>query len=276
MKLWDYHTHHERCNHATGKLKNYIAHAIQLDLEEIGLSDHFPMTFLPEVLHIYSMSLEEFPNYIAECKQLKEKYKDKITIKIASEVDYYPGTFVKYKEAIKPHLEDMDYTIGSVHAINSNRYETIPVDTSLALPLIEEMGVDAMYFNYYDSLDKMVRTGFYDIVGHLDLPKKYGLRAVSQDIWEVILNLLDMVSSKGMTVEINTSGIRNHVKEHYPSEDIIKELLLRDIPIVLGSDAHKPEHIAYAFPDILKKLKKLGCKNLAKYSKREITKVPIV
>ncbi|MHA1331604.1 MAG: histidinol-phosphatase, partial [Candidatus Hodarchaeales archaeon] len=254
-----------------------VLQAINLGLDEIGLSDHFPMKFLPEVLHIYSMPLEEFTHYINECKLLKEKFSDKINIRIASEVDFYPGVFEKYKEAILPYFEDLDYIIGSVHAINSHKHGTIPVDVALALPLIKEMGIDAMYYNYYDSIDKMVHTGLYNIVGHLDLPKKYGLRPEALDsIWEVILNLLDLISLKGMAVEINTSGLRNHIKEQYPSDDILKEVLIRNIPITLGSDAHHPQQVAHSFPEMIRKLKKLGFKSLVKFSKMEIIKVPII
>ena len=47
MKIMDYHTHNERCGHATGTIENYILEAIDKNLDEIGITDHFPVDVLP-------------------------------------------------------------------------------------------------------------------------------------------------------------------------------------------------------------------------------------
>ena len=64
MKI-DYHTHHKRCGHAVGTLREYIEKAIEMGLHQIGLSDHMPLfhmnpaEYLPEV----AMPMSEFNEY---------------------------------------------------------------------------------------------------------------------------------------------------------------------------------------------------------------------
>ena len=276
MKLWDYHTHTYLCNHATGTIEDYIKSAIEFGLVEIGISDHFPMELLPEHFHIYAMTIDDFPNYIDEIKLMRSKYRDQINVKLSAEVDFFSEAFNGYKKLLSSYLDDFDYIIGSIHAIPWKSHNAIPVDELEAVPLIKELGVDRFYIEYYDNLLKMVKTGYYDIVGHLDIPKKYGLFPEdTENIWQKILQLLDEMERTGIAAEINTSGLKRKVKEIYPSERIIKELIERKIPIVLGSDAHSPQAIAFRFKEVVEKTKNLGLTELSQYTGRERNGVKI-
>ncbi|MFX1516349.1 MAG: histidinol-phosphatase HisJ [Promethearchaeota archaeon] len=276
MKLWDYHTHTYLCNHAIGTIEDYIKSAIELGLAEIGISDHFPMELLPEHFHIYAMTIDDFPNYIDEIKQMKSKYYDQINVKLSAEVDFFPEAFNGYKKLLSPYLDDFDYIIGSIHAIPWKNHDAIPVDELEAVPLIKELGVDRFYLKYYDNLLKMVQTGYYDIIGHLDIPKKYGLLPQdAENIWQKILQLFDEIERTEIAVEINTSGLKRKAKQVYPSESIIKELIQRKIPFVLGSDAHSPQAVGYQFKEIISKAKKWGLSELCQYTQRERNEVKI-
>lgn len=274
--MWDYHTHTYLCNHATGTIEDYIKSAIELGLVEIGISDHFPMELLPEHFHIYAMTLNDFPNYIDEIKQLKLKYRHHIDVKISSEIDFFPEAFNGYKKLLSPYMDEFDYIIGSIHAIPWRNHDAIPVDELEAVPLIKELGVDRFHIEYYDNLLKMVKTGYYDIIGHLDLPKKYGLFPQdAEKIWQKILQVLDEIERSDLVVEINTSGLKRKAKQVYPSEKIIKELIQRKIPIVLGSDAHSPQAIAFKFKEVIEKTKQWGLTELSQFNGRARNAVKI-
>lgn len=277
MKFWDYHTHCYLCNHAAGTIEDYIKSAINLGFTEIGVSDHFPMQLLPEHFHIYAMSLEDFHTYMDEIKRLRVKYKDQITVKISSEVDFFQSAFNGYKNILKPFMEDFDYIIGSIHAVPfPGTSDAIPIDEAQAVPIITEMGIDKIYLEYYNSLLKMVRSGFFQIIGHFDIPKKYGLFPQDPDrIWQKVLQILDHIENNGMAVEINTSGFHRKINQQYPNEEIIKELMQRRIPITLGSDAHRPQDVGFKFEDIIAKFKKLGLSSLCQFNKREKILVPL-
>jgi histidinol-phosphatase (PHP family) len=72
-----------------------------------------------------------------------------------------------------------------------------------------------------------------------------------------------------MAIEINTSGFLKEIGSQYPDDVIIKEIIQRNIPLLLGSDAHRPEYIGYMFEEIIEKLRKLGLSHLCIYEKRE-------
>ena len=285
LKLWDYHVHTKHCNHARGNVEDYVKQAIKINLGEIGISDHFPMNLLPEEAHIqdYAMKLDQFSGYLDECQQAKSKYKDKISVKTASEVDYFPTSFRGYKKLVSPYLETLDYIIGSIHIIKIPETETFAIDGPIANEKFNLFGEDRIFIAYYNSLIQMVKDGsdFYNIVGHMDLPKKYGdFLGETEKIWAKIEILLDLIEEKEMVVEVNHSGYYRPVGIQYPDDKIILELVKREIPIVLGSDSHKTKYLAYNFNKTLSKLKKMQFEekitvNLCKFSKREKTLIKL-
>jgi len=283
VKIWDYHVHTKLCNHARGNVEDYVKQAIKINLGEIGISDHFPMNLLPEESHAFAMSINEFPEYLAECSSVKNRYKDEITVKIASEVDYTPSSFQGYKKLVSPYLETMDYIIGSIHVIKIPETEIFAIDGPIANEKFNLFGEDRIFIAYYNTLIQMVKDGsnFYNIVGHMDLPKKYGnFLGETEKIWEKIEILLDLIQEKELVVEINNSGYYRPVGIQYPDDKIIRKLVRREIPIVLGSDSHKIKYLAYNFDKTIAKLKKMQFEekisvNLCKFSKREKTLIKL-
>lgn len=100
--------------------------------------------------------------------------------------------------------------------------------------------------------------------GHFDLPKKFAIYPENRLLVdEKIEAVLHTIKTTGMAVEINSAGFRKKVTQQYPEDKIIKNLINHNIPIVLGSDAHKPHEVGFAFDTILKKLKDFGLPTLA-------------
>jgi histidinol-phosphatase (PHP family) len=278
MKLRDYHTHNRRCGHAFGEIEDYIKAAIDKNLEEIGISDHFPLGAViddPEILELLkkaSMDVEEFPRYIKEIKGLKEKYKNKINIRLSTEVTFYtPGRALsRQKEVLKPFIDDMDYLIGAIHDIKWHESPVIPIYEGSNV--LREYGENKIILEYVNKLSRLVDTNFFDVIAHFDFYRilippnnpKY-----SQYIWQKLLDLLDKIKNKDMAVEINTSGFLKGIGSQHPDDEIIKEMIQRDIPLLLGSDAHRPDHVGYMFEEIIEIARKFGLSHLCTYEKRE-------
>ena len=278
MHLRDYHTHNRRCGHALGEIEDYIKVGIDKNLKELGISDHFPLGAviddpqLAEFMKKASMGVEEFPVYIEEIKRLKEKYKDKISIRISTEVNFYtPGRALsRQKKVLKPFMDDMDYIIGAIHDIKWHESPVILIHEDSNI--LREYGEDKIILEYVNKLIKLVDTNFFDVIAHFDSYRimfppnnpKY-----SQYLWQKLLDLLDKIKNKGMAIEINTSGILKELGSQYPDDDIVKEIIQRNIPLLLGSDAHRPKYVGYMFEEIVEKLRKLGLSHLCTYEKRE-------
>lgn len=254
MPLWDYHTHNHLCNHAKGELEAYVQSAIAKGLQGIGLSDHFPMDLLPESADVwkYSMTPDQFPIYLQTVKALREKYRAQIDVKVAAELDYFGPIFEPYKARVLPFLPEMDYVIGSIHVVGWSGVEAWGVDDEKFLAKFREYGADKVYSEYYNCVLGMVKTGFFNIVGHMDLPKKYGIRPDHPEVvWDKVLSVLDAIERSDMAVEINTSGLLKPVQEPYPAESILQECIRRHIPITVGSDSHDPANVGSNFDRVV-------------------------
>lgn len=264
FRLWDYHVHSRLCGHAVGKLSAYVQHAVDIGLQEIGLSDHFPMFFLPPEANAeqYAMKRNKFPKYLAECNRLKQKFSHQISIKIASEVDFFPdsATMERLLPELQQYMGDLDYLIGSIHIVKIDDDPPFAVDSPNVFDYFEKYGEETIFTEYYRGLIQLVKSDLYQIVGHCDLPKKYGRYFGKSDaIWEMKLKFLDeLKKNSNMAVEINHSGLYKPVKEQYPHDEMIQAIIERGIPIVFGSDAHKPKDVGYKFAQTLEKCRKFA------------------
>jgi histidinol-phosphatase (PHP family) len=105
-------------------------------------------------------------------------------------------------------------------------------------------------------------------MGHLDLIKIFGIRPRT-DVRKLAEKVLDAVQEFNLAVEINTNGRYKPVGEWYPEQKLIEEIIRRNIPISLGSDAHAPENVGRDIADVCSMLKGYGLKKVASFNKGE-------
>ena len=277
MKLEDWHTHSELCHHAKGTIKDYVIKAIDLKLDTIGICDHFPYEFLKNIERIpykeYAISLEEIEDYLLIAENLKEKYKSKINVRIGFEVDF----FENQEPALNIHLnkikDRLDYILGSIHILNFNDGRGAwGFDDSRFKEEYQNYGPDNVYLEYFKTQQKMLKSTKFDldIISHFDLPKKFNnFPNVKEPIENEVVKTLELIKKRDVAMEINTGGLRKDVKQQYPNKEIIQRMYEHDIPVLLGSDAHSPESIAYEFKRIINMLKEIGYSQLAHFNKRK-------
>ncbi|MFX0017752.1 MAG: histidinol-phosphatase HisJ [Promethearchaeota archaeon] len=276
MELEDWHTHNSLCRHATGSLEDYVEKAIKFGIDLIGFSDHFPYEFLKGIEGLpyeeYAMQLHQIGHYLSTAEKLKEKFKDRIEIKIAFELDYIEHQVTAYKRYLNKHLDRLDYILGSVHILQG-KGQIFAIDDNRFLKNYELYeSITGIYLDYYHTLQKMIKSieFDFDIISHFDLPKKFNKEPENSElIDEQVVKILELVKKKNLTIEINTSGLRKQIKEQYPSVKIMKEIYELDIPILLGSDAHHPNELGFNFNNTIKLLKEIGFEQLAYFEKRK-------
>ena len=99
-----------------------------------------------------------------------------------------------------------------------------------------------MYRDYYKLLRQSAESGLFDIMGHVDLVKKFGHRS-TEDLTQEVERTAESFKRSGVTVEVNTSGLRKPVNEIYPSLDVLKIYCGHQVPITFSSDSHDPEDV---------------------------------
>lgn len=270
----DYHTHHERCGHAEGRLEDYVKRAVEIGLEQIGLSDHMPLLHVDPANYLpgMAMAMEELPRYVEECLALKEKYRDVIDIRVGLEGDYIEG----YEEEIERIVTGYpwDYVIGSVHFLGE-----WDISDSRQLQGWEGKRVLDVYERYYDAVQKAARTGFYDFIGHLDVIKRFGHAPEAPEEQEAVRELerrtLEVIREQDVAIELNASGKRMPCAEMFPKRRMLEYAFELGIPVTVGSDAHQPERLSQYVEEAVGLLKEIGHAELATFQNRKRTMVPI-
>ncbi|MFW9900374.1 MAG: histidinol-phosphatase HisJ [Candidatus Thorarchaeota archaeon] len=280
MVLEDWHTHNELCRHAEGTIQDYIKRAIEMKLDLIGISDHFPYEYLEnsslsikEVPYQeYAMRLDEVDLYLSSIEKLKIKYDNKIQIRTAFEIDYFRSHEESLRKYFENTLDKLDYVLGSVHILHG-KSKLFAFDDRRFLSMYKEYeNIDSIYLEYYKKLQYMIKSKKFnfDILSHFDLPKKYNKRAINKElVMNEAIKTLELAKKADLTIEINTGGLRKEVHEQYPSEEIIKEMFNLDIPVLLGSDSHHPDDLGYEFNAMLELLRKIGYNKLAHFVRRK-------
>ncbi|MDO7908509.1 histidinol-phosphatase HisJ [Paenibacillus sp. JX-17] len=263
----DYHTHHERCGHAVGTLEQYVQRGIELGLDQLGLSDHMPLLhvdperYYPEM----AMPMEELPRYVEECLQLKEKYRDLIDIKVGLEGDYIEGYEREIEEIVKAY--PWDYIIGSVHFLGE-----WDITDFRQVDQWKGKHVLSVYQSYYDAVRKAAATGFYDIMGHLDVIKRFGYKPEPEEAEELLQlenYVLDTVARSGRAMELNASGLSKPCAEMFPGRRMVERAFQLGIPVTLGSDSHDPQKLGDHLNDARALLYDVGYRELAVFDQRQ-------
>lgn len=254
------HGHTIYCD-GKNKAEDYILAAIEKNFVSVGLSGHSYTAFDTEPC----MSEKGTQEYLEEMRSLKERYKDKIEVYIGIEADFYTG----YDKGTDKEM-GLDFRIGSVHYIKDKvKDEYYCVDNT---PEILAYGIKN-YDNgnersfieaYYDNIMEMVHTQKPDILGHLDLVRKFNKDRKYFDEntdWynRKINHVLDEIAETDTIIEINTGGIsRGWTETPYPSIPILKKILDRNIPITISSDVHAVENIDFYFKESIDMIKNIG------------------
>lgn len=255
----DLHNHTIMCNHAEGTIDEYISQAIKKGTKIFGFSEHAPMDFDPK----YRINFKQMSEYENSILKAKEKYKDKIDIRLGYEVDYLEG----YMDN-RVLNANVDYLIGSVHFIDKWGF-----DNPEFIGQYKEQDLDEIWQKYFDTIEKMVQSGLFDIVGHLDLIKVFKFMP-KKSILEIANNALLAIKKADMVIEINMAGLRKPIAEPYPSKELLQEAYKLNIPITFGSDAHAKSQVSMFEKEIVKMAKDVGYTECAtfKNKKREMIK----
>ena len=269
----DYHTHHERCGHAVGKLEEYVQRGIAIGLSQIGLSDHMPLLhvdpaeYYPEM----AMPMDELPRYVEECFSLKERYRGQIDVRVGLEGDYIEGFESEIRSIVERY--PWDYVIGSVHFLGE-----WDITDFRQTHHWEGKDILEVYRQYYDAVSKSAASGLYDIIGHSDVIKRFGyVPPLEQTEERIALEdaALQAVAKSGCAMELNASGLSKPCAEMFPSRRMLTEAIRLGVPLTMGSDAHDPMKLGDNLPEAEKLLHELGCEQVAVFESRQRSFIPL-
>lgn len=247
----DHHIHTYLCNHASGKMEEYVQAAINNGLICITFLEHLECG----IIYNYRtwLNREHFTEYFEEGKRLQKLYADRISIRLGVEVGYNPSAVHQLREMLSyfPYehvgLSYHFYFDGDRHLnmVSRNREN---IDSLAAV------GVDRVLDEYFSGLIQACSELQCDKICHLDAGLRHmpGL-CLKERHYKQIEQLLKVMQKKKIGLEVNTSGIE--LRSHpYPSEHILKRAGELNIPLIVGSDAHRPDQVGRHFAELSKLL----------------------
>ena len=250
----DGHVHTKLCHHASGEMEEYVLAAVNKGLRKLVFLEHlevginyFESTWLTE---------DDFDYYQVEGKRLQKKYKGTIEIGLGIEIGYNPNYLDEIKRRLDLHTWDR---IGiSYHFLETDsRHLNMVSRKQVNIDALDEYGVDEVIQRYYRDLKEAVECLSGQVLCHIDAVLRHHPNVIfTPEHHALIDELLDSVARKKMAIEVNTSGYRTK-DEPYPSVTILKKAVERNIHLVAGSDAHRPEDVGRYFdrlPALLKDL----------------------
>lgn len=280
--LTDYHVHSIYSDDSFYPMEQVVQDAIALGLDEICFTDHVdygikrdwddPAGILyrpggPGEPERMPMANVDYPRYVSEISAFREKYKDRLSIKMGLEFGMQMHTIPQYEKLFASY--PFDFILLSVHQVEDQEFWNQDF----------QRGRTQKEYNlrYYEELLNLVtHYHHYSVLGHLDLISRYDKAGIFpfEEIRPLVTDIFRTVIADGKGIEVNTSCYRYGLKDLTPSMDILK--LYRDLGgriLTIGSDSHKKEHLGAGIAKTLETLKEIGFHEI--YTFRRMKPFPV-
>ena len=237
----NYHTHVLYCNHAEGHVIDYVNKAVELNFNEIGMTDHAPILdgFMTsdEYKHNFcheNMTMDIVPIYLSEIKEAQEIHKGKIKVLSGFETEY----LLKQIEYYKTLREKVDYLNLGIHFYEYN---------DQVLSSYDQVDYKTLE-GYVQTAINGMATGLYNTLVHPDLymyayKSENGKKEFDEYCISAARRIVEAAIKYNVYLEVNANGIKFKEDNNtwpYPSKDfwlIAKEY--KDLKIIIGADAHR-------------------------------------
>ena len=260
----DTHVHTRRCGHAGGADEEFVEAAIAHGLGAIALTDHAPFYWLPPEQHDprLAMPFEDLPRYVEDVLAIATRYRGRIEVLLGVEADYIAGREEELVRLLEAY--PFDVVLGSVHFVDG---WLVDAPSSLARLDQGQAEVDRVWERYSGLLIAAAGSRLFDVLAHLDLPKKFGHRP-SVPFGGRQREVVAAVAASGCAVELSSAGRRRPVGEDYPGPDVMRELAPAGVPFVLSSDAHAPAEVGFGFAELAASARAAGIDEVLVFRRR--------
>jgi histidinol-phosphatase (PHP family) len=247
MPWFSYHGGHsgEFCKHAKGGLEAVVQRAIEAGFSHYGLSEHvaryrdedlFPeekaLSISPDDL------IRTFEAYVEHARELQARYADRIQLLVGFETERLPpDDWANTMRGARERL-NIDYIVGSVHDVDGFVIDYKPEHTNA---LAEQLGgMEELQVRYFDALAELVTELKPEVVGHIDLVRKFDGETPSfgKRAWTHLERTLEAVRAAGAVLDVNAATRRRGMGPVYPLPAILERARAMGIGVTLGDDSH--------------------------------------
>lgn len=249
---------------AKATLGGFVARAHEMELDLLTTTEH--VDFDPRD---YGYGHYDQARHVAQREWVRGRSFGRLKVLIGVEIDYQ----VRYEADVRGFLGGAayDFVIGSVHYAQGE---------SIFSPAFFDLPERASYEAYLGQALQAVRSGLFDVLGHLDIVKRYGVEHYGpfqpERYAEQIDALLRACVETGTGIEVNTSGYRGPPEEPFPSLAVLSRYReLGGELLTVGSDAHVVEDLGRDVPLALELAQCAGFEAIAAFVDRQPMWLPI-
>jgi histidinol-phosphatase (PHP family) len=265
MALFSFHGCHSAafCRHAVSPLADMVARAVELGFTHLGVSEHAPRYRAGDLFEDESdltpADLQAmFEAYRVEARRLQAAYADRLALFVGFESEMLPPTDWAQRTAALLDGGRFDYVVGSVHNVGDVWIDYKPRITA---QLAERMGgPTAMQRAYFAAVAEMVSTLRPQVVGHIDLIRKFDGPApqFAAEVQPAIEGALEAVREAGAALDVNAAPARSGFGPVYPLPTILRQARRMGIRVTLGDDSHGVADVGVGLEACLKAIAEAG------------------
>lgn len=259
ITLFDYHVHTNNSMDCKTPMAEMCARACELGLKEIAFTDHFNNHMLDIDVGYYDPE-----RYFKDIEICRKAY-PALTILAGIEV----GEPHRWWRKVAPVLEGYPYDIvlGSLHWVRN--------DSMFNPGYFRARPPEQAFGDYFAELAQMVAHGGFDVLAHVDVPKRVGFDVYRQFDTHAFEDAIRLVWRRcienGITPEINTRALRLPVNELHPAADALRWYAeMGGKTLTLGSDAHREESVGDGLREAVQAAREAGLTGISQFRNRQV------
>ncbi len=261
----DYHLHTTFSMDSKMAMENACHEAVRRGLAEICFTEHVDCVPEDEGAGFFNPAA-----YMSEVDRCRDLFDGSLTVRAGIEF----GEPHRFGHELERLLDGYpwDFVIGSLHWVGP--------ELVMTPDYFDGKTQEQAYLAYFEEMLALVSVANIDIVGHLDVPKRYAVDRYglfdSCQFAEPIRAVLRTCVERGIGIEINTGTMRRTGNDPSPSPEVIG--WYRELGgeiLTLGSDGHRPAHMAYAFDQAVEFATQAGFSHVTLFERRQPRFVPL-
>lgn len=276
MPWFSYHGGHsgQFCRHAKGELEQVVERVIAAGFTHYGLSEHAPRyraeDLFPGEEDLTPHDLEQiFAAYSGHARALRERVAGRLDLLVGFETERLPpenwrAQMQSLREQFRP-----DYIVGSVHDVDGM---VIDFSRERTLKAAEAVGgMEALQLRYFDAVADLVTTLKPEVVGHLDLIRKFDgpNPEFSATVHRRIDQTLEAVRAVDGVLEVNCAPPRRGLGPVYPLVSILERACKMGVGVTLGDDSHGAHDVGVGLDASMRAIAEAGYREVCYLAKPE-------
>ncbi len=178
-------------------------------------------------------------------------------------MDYLPGHEDWIRKLAARH--PWDYFIGSVHYVS----DSWDIDNPAKLSEWKKRDAFEVWSAYFERLTQAAESKLFQIIGHADLPKKFGIRP-AQDCRPLYEHFLNAAAKAGCAIELNTAGLRKDCREIYPCAGIAPAgAAQKQCPSPLVPTRTRRQEVGMNFAEAVALARSVGYTETCRFNRRQ-------